>query len=147
MSTMAVHSASHADRRQSRRHPASVRSQHRSAIEELDNRAADGQGEGHEYRTDPERLRFSPYFGRLSAVTQVVPQAGVGPIMHNRLTHSLKVSAVARVIAANLAARLSHHREHAEGRAAVDDGAGRTLEHLGGCDTIVVQARSEERRV
>ena len=137
---MAVHSASHADRRQSRRHPESVRSQHRSAIEELDNGAADGQGEVHEYRIDLERLRFSPYFGRLSAVTQVVPQSGVGPIMHNRLTHSLKVSAVARVIAANLAARLSHHREHAAGRAAVDDGAGRTLEHLGGCDTIVVQA-------
>src|SRR5699024_7628933 len=93
----------------------------------------------HEYRIDLERLRFSPYFGRLSAVTQVVPQSGVGPIMHNRLTHSLKVSAVARVIAANLAAHQARHRAHADGRGAPDP-VGATLTHLGGCDTIVAQS-------
>ncbi|SMY11060.1 dGTPase [Brevibacterium jeotgali] len=131
---------SHEDHRLQRRHSESIRSQHRSAAEEAAEADAKGRGEVHEYRIDLERLRFSPYFGRLSAVTQVVPQSGVGPIMHNRLTHSLKVSAVARVIAANLAARLSVHREHAAGRAAAGDEVGRTLAHLGGCDTIVAQA-------
>jgi dGTPase len=92
------------------------------------------------FRTDLERLRFSPYFGRLSAVTQVVPQSGVGPVMHNRLTHSLKVSAVARVIAANLAARQAAHLDHAHGRTPEDDPVGAELVRLGGCDTVVSQA-------
>ncbi len=140
MAGMAVHTDPPADPRLRRRHPESIRSQHRSAIEERTAVDAAGHGEVHEYRIDLERLRFSPYFGRLSAVTQVVPQSGVGPIMHNRLTHSLKVSAVARVIAANLAARLSRHRDHAVGRSPIDDEVGRTLAHLGGCDTIVAQA-------
>ncbi|MGO1878352.1 MAG: phosphodiesterase, partial [Brevibacterium yomogidense] len=140
MTAVPAHPAPHADRRLQRRHPESIRSQHRSAVEEVADPGAAGHGEVHEHRIDLERLRFSPYFGRLSAVTQVVPQSGVGPVMHNRLTHSLKVSAVARVIAANLAARLSVHREYAAGRARTDDEVGRTLAHLGGCDTIVSQA-------
>ncbi|WP_084499851.1 deoxyguanosinetriphosphate triphosphohydrolase family protein [Brevibacterium album] len=97
-------------------------------------------GEIGDYRTDLERLRFSPYFGRLSAVTQVVPQSGVGPVMHNRLTHSLKVSAVARTIAAHLAARQAAHLDFAAGRAAADDPVGAALVRLGGCDTVVAQA-------
>src|SRR5690606_20039515 len=55
-----------------------------------------------DFRIDLERIRFSPYFSRLSAVTQVIPQAGSGTVIHNRLTHSLKVTAVARSIAVNL---------------------------------------------
>ena len=55
-----------------------------------------------EFRIDIERIRFSPYFSRLSSVTQVIPQAGSGTLVHNRLTHSLKVSAVARSIAIRL---------------------------------------------
>src|SRR5699024_233366 len=98
MTSMDTSPSSAGDARHHRRHPESVRSQHRSAVEEASD--AHSPSEVHEYRIDLERLRFSPYFGRLSAVTQVVPQSGVGPIMHNRLTHSLKVSAVARVIAA-----------------------------------------------
>ena len=79
-----------------------------------------------EFRVDVERIRFSPYFARLSAVTQVIPQAGSGTTVHNRLTHSLKVSAVARSIAVGLreAPAEVQHRVAA----------------LGGCDPVVVQA-------
>ncbi|GGE95960.1 deoxyguanosinetriphosphate triphosphohydrolase family protein [Mycetocola zhadangensis] len=79
-----------------------------------------------EFRVDVERIRFSPYFSRLSAVTQVIPQAGSGTVVHNRLTHSLKVSAVARSIAVSF-------------RDASDE-VRRTIEDLGGCDPVVVQA-------
>lgn len=87
---------------------------------------APGAHRTQEFRTDLERLRFSPYFSRLSAVTQVMPQTSVGPVIHNRLTHSIKVASVARAIAVELQA---------------DEGVpGRTLRALGGCDPIVVQA-------
>ncbi len=82
-----------------------------------------------DYRIDLERVRFSPYFSRLSAVTQVISQAGASPLIHNRLTHSLKVTAVARAIAV-----------------AVDDKLVGTTPALsaatspGGCDAVVVQA-------
>ncbi|MEO6943678.1 MAG: dGTP triphosphohydrolase [Lacisediminihabitans sp.] len=92
----------------------------RTIIEKL----PDGVDSG--FRVDLERIRFSPYFSRLSAVTQVIPQAGSGTVIHNRLTHSLKVTAVARSIAVSLRAR---------------GGADwNTITRLGGCDHIVVQA-------
>ncbi|MER7795976.1 dGTP triphosphohydrolase [Microbacterium sp. NPDC096154] len=79
-----------------------------------------------EYRVDLERIRFSPYFSRLSAVTQVISQTGAGLAVHNRLTHSVKVSAVARAIAV----QVSH-----------DSGTtGRVVAQLGGCDPVVAQA-------
>jgi dGTPase len=79
-----------------------------------------------EFRVDLERIRFSPYFSRLSAVTQVISQAGAGPVIHNRLTHSVKVTAVARSIAVTLEQ---------------DPGAtGRLVRELGGCNPVVVQA-------
>lgn len=81
---------------------------------------------GSEFRVDLERIRFSPYFSRLSAVTQVIPQAGSGTVIHNRLTHSLKVTAVARSIAVGL-------RQGTEETRA-------TIDQLGGCDPVVVQA-------
>lgn len=81
-----------------------------------------------EFRADLERIRFSPYFSRLSAVTQVISQTGTGLAVHNRLTHSLKVAAVARAIAVALSA--------AEGRTQ------QTVESLGGCHPVVVQAAS-----
>ena len=59
------------------------------------------------FRLDLERLRFSPYFARLSSVTQVIGQTGAGPLIHNRLTHSMKVTAVARAIAVDLEERLA----------------------------------------
>ncbi|MFT4233329.1 MAG: dNTP triphosphohydrolase [Leucobacter sp.] len=93
-----------------------------------------------EYRIDLERLRFSSYFARLSDVTQVVPQSGVGPVMHNRLTHSLKVSAVARVIAAQLAGHEARHAAFERGERPEGDAIGAVVARLGGCDTIVAQA-------
>src|SRR5690606_35218937 len=77
---------------------------------------------------------------RLSDVTQVVPRSGVGPVMHNRLSHSLKVSAVARVIAANLAERQARHLAFVSGSHPTDDETGRIIARLGGCDSIVTQA-------
>ena len=62
--------------------------------------SAEVTGEHSQFRLDLERIRFSPYFSRLSAVTQVIAQPGAGPLIHNRLTHSIKVTAVARAIAA-----------------------------------------------
>jgi dGTPase len=84
-----------------------------------------------EFRVDLERIRFSPYFSRLSAVTQVIPQAGSGTVIHNRLTHSLKVTAVARSIAIDL----RYGVENVETPAARE-----TIAALGGCDPVVVQA-------
>ncbi|MDN4472755.1 deoxyguanosinetriphosphate triphosphohydrolase family protein [Demequina zhanjiangensis] len=81
---------------------------------------------GPEFRVDLERIRFSPYFSRMSAVTQVISQSGAGLAVHNRLTHTVKVTAVARAIAVSLAA---------------DQGErGRIVSRLGGCDPVVVQA-------
>ncbi len=82
-------------------------------------------GEHSEFRLDLERIRFSPYFSRLSAVTQVIAQPGAGPLIHNRLTHSIKVTAVARSIAVGLNDPSSPARDL-------------VLEH--GCDAVVVQA-------
>ncbi|MEO6825748.1 MAG: dGTP triphosphohydrolase [Microbacteriaceae bacterium] len=84
------------------------------------------EGVDNAFRVDLERIRFSPYFSRLSAVTQVIPQAGSGTVVHNRLTHSLKVTAVARSIAVSLYKRGGEDWN--------------TIAELGGCDHVVVQA-------
>ena len=131
--------------RESRRYTERETSQHRSADPGAAAHEAEAESpawgpEPEEYRVDLERIRFSPYFARLSAVTQVIPQSGVGPVMHNRLTHSLKVSAVARVIAANLAGRQAQHEAYQRGEAEHDDRTGAIVSRLGGCDTIVAQA-------
>ncbi len=76
------------------------------------------------FRADLERIRFSPYFSRLAAVTQVISQGAAGQVVHNRLTHTLKVTAVARAIATAV-------------RAGPDIAL---AERLGGCDPVVVQA-------
>lgn len=99
----------------------------RECPEELD----EIQRAGHhpEFRIDLERVRFSPYFSRLSAVTQVISQAGASALIHNRLTHSLKVTAVARAIAV------------AVDKGLVGGPSGLTAEAApGGCDAVVVQA-------
>lgn len=76
------------------------------------------------FREDLERIRFSPYFARLAAVTQVVNQGSAGQVVHNRLTHTVKVTAVARAIAT-----------------ALNGGtATALLAELGGLDPVVVQA-------
>jgi dGTPase len=76
------------------------------------------------FREDLERIRFSPYFSRLAAVTQVITQGAAGQVVHNRLTHTIKVTAVARAIAVSL-----RNGPHAA-----------LLAELGGCDPVVVQA-------
>src|SRR4051794_31991811 len=55
------------------------------------------------FRVDRDRIAASPFFARLAGVTQVVSPAGVGLLVHNRLTHSLQVAQVARAIAERLA--------------------------------------------
>src|SRR3954464_10127913 len=55
-----------------------------------------------EFRTDLERIRFSQSFARLAEVTQVVTSGATSGVVHNRLTHSIKVTAVARAIAVRL---------------------------------------------
>jgi len=77
------------------------------------------------YRADRDRIVSSPFFARLGGVTQVVSPGGSGLLVHNRLTHSLKVAQVGRAIAERLLA---------------DDGTRDLLEKLGGCDPDVVEA-------
>lgn len=127
------------DPREARRHIEHESSQHRGS-DEPEEVVVGRTREAQEYRIDLERVRFSSYFARLSDVTQVVPRSGVGPVMHNRLTHSLKVSAVARVIASNLAEREANHRKFLAGERPEDDDTGRVIAKLGGCDSIVAQA-------
>ena len=55
-----------------------------------------------EFRTDLERIRFAQSFSRLAEVTQVITAGATGGVVHNRLTHTIKVTAVARAIAVRL---------------------------------------------
>jgi dGTPase len=77
------------------------------------------------FRVDRDRIASSPFFGRLGGVTQVISPGGSGLLVHNRLTHSLKVAQVARAVAERLAA---------------DPRYGDLLTRLGGCDPDVVEA-------
>lgn len=76
------------------------------------------------FRVDRDRIASSPFFARLSGVTQVVSPSGSGLVVHNRLTHSLKVAEVARVIAERLA---------------TDPASAGLVAQLGGCDADVVE--------
>ncbi|MFC4002256.1 deoxyguanosinetriphosphate triphosphohydrolase family protein [Prauserella oleivorans] len=76
------------------------------------------------FRLDRDRIAASPFFARLGGVTQVVSAGGSG-LLHNRLTHSLKVAQVARAIAERITAT-------EDTRALV--------EKLGGCDPDVAEA-------
>jgi dGTPase len=77
------------------------------------------------FRVDRDRIVSSPFFARLGGVTQVISPGGGGLLVHNRLTHSLKVAQVARAIAERLGA---------------DPRYADVLEKLGGCDPDVVEA-------
>ncbi|GAA4861700.1 dNTP triphosphohydrolase [Saccharopolyspora rosea] len=77
------------------------------------------------FRADRDRIASSAFFARLGGVTQVVSPSGSGLLLHNRLTHSLKVAQVARAIAERLLS-------------SPDDVA--RLDRLGGCDLDVVEA-------
>jgi dGTPase len=76
------------------------------------------------FRADRDRIVASPFFARLGGVTQVVSASGSG-LLHNRLTHSLKVAQVARAIAERMTA---------------DRQLLPLLDKLGGCDVDVVEA-------
>jgi dGTPase len=76
------------------------------------------------FRVDRDRIAASPFFARLGGVTQVVSAGGSG-LLHNRLTHSVKVAQVARAIAE----RLSMSGDSAA-----------LAEKLGGCDPDVAEA-------
>ncbi|SDC14579.1 deoxyguanosinetriphosphate triphosphohydrolase family protein [Actinokineospora iranica] len=76
------------------------------------------------FRVDRDRIVASPFFARLGGVTQVVSASGSG-LLHNRLTHSLKVAQVGRAIAERLVS---------------DPDLAPLLEDLGGCDPDVVEA-------
>ncbi|GIE84313.1 deoxyguanosinetriphosphate triphosphohydrolase family protein [Actinoplanes regularis] len=75
------------------------------------------------FRVDRDRIVSSPFFARLAGVTQVISPGGAGLLVHNRLTHSLKVAQVARAIAER-----------------VRDGDPDLADKLGGCDPDVVEA-------
>ncbi|MBO4206790.1 deoxyguanosinetriphosphate triphosphohydrolase family protein [Micromonospora echinofusca] len=77
------------------------------------------------FRADRDRIVSSPFFARLAGVTQVISPGGSGLLVHNRLTHSLKVAQVARAIAERLTAD-PRYRD--------------LLDALGGCDPDVVEA-------
>ncbi|ASU79278.1 phosphodiesterase [Actinopolyspora erythraea] len=76
------------------------------------------------FRADRDRISGSAFFARLGGVTQVVSPSGSGLLLHNRLTHSLKVAQVARAVGESLL-------DDADTRLAVT--------RLGGCDLDVVE--------
>jgi dGTPase len=77
------------------------------------------------FRADRDRIVSSPFFARLGGVTQVISPGGSGLLVHNRLTHSLKVAQVGRAVAE----RLSTDERYRD-----------LLDQLGGCDPDVVEA-------
>ena len=77
-----------------------------------------------EFRSDLERIRFAHAFSRLADVTQVLAANATSGVVHNRLTHSIKVTAVARAVAVRLLR--TEDRD--------------LLRRLGGLDHVVVQA-------
>jgi dGTPase len=77
------------------------------------------------FRADRDRIVTSPFFARLGGVTQVISPGGAGLLVHNRLTHSLKVAQVARAVAERLIA---------------EPRFGPLLDSLGGCNPDVVEA-------
>jgi len=74
------------------------------------------------FRVDRDRIVSSPFFARLAGVTQVISPGGAGLLVHNRMTHSLKVPQVGRAIAERLSDACD------------------LIEKLGGCDPDVVEA-------
>jgi dGTPase len=87
--------------------------------------AAPGDLAASAFRADRDRIVSSPFFARLGGVTQVISPGGSGLLVHNRLTHSLKVAQVGRAVAERLTG---------------DEGHRDLLDKLGGCDPDVVEA-------
>ena len=85
-----------------------------------DGLVAPGDLAANPFRVDRDRIVSSPFFARLAGVTQVISPGGAGLLVHNRMTHSLKVAQVARAIADRVDPVLA--------------------DKLGGCDPDVVEA-------
>jgi dGTPase len=88
-----------------------------------DSLVAPGDLAGSPFRVDRDRIVSSPFFARLAGVTQVISPGGAGLLVHNRMTHSLKVAQIARAIAERTVA----------------DKSDLSIK-LGGCDPDVVEA-------
>ncbi|MBM7775233.1 dGTPase [Actinokineospora baliensis] len=97
---------------------------HQRRVARRDGVSGGGDLTANPFRADRDRIVASPFFARLGGVTQVVSAGGSG-VLHNRLTHSLKVAQIARAIAERLTA---------------DPGAADLIDQLGGCDPDVVEA-------
>ena len=93
-----------------------------------------------EFRSDLERIRFARSFSRLAEVTQVVSAGATSGVVHNRLTHTIKVTAVARAIAVRLLQTQSSKGDHPLGPPKKPGGDRDLLARLGGLDHVVVQA-------
>jgi dGTPase len=89
-----------------------------------DSLVAPGDLAANPFRVDRDRIVSSPFFARLAGVTQVISPGGAGLLVHNRMTHSLKVAQIARAIAERV---LKADRSD-------------LTEKLGGCDPDVVEA-------
>lgn len=71
-------------------------------------------------RRDRDRVRYSPYFRRLSEVTQVT-HSEEAQLYHNRLTHSLKVAQLSSALARMFLIRQGVDPKYADGRFVKED--------------------------
>ncbi|MEZ2189897.1 deoxyguanosinetriphosphate triphosphohydrolase family protein [Corynebacterium sp. CCM 9204] len=91
----------------------------------LSGRKKPGKDGRSEAQRDVDRILYSAAWRRLGGVTQVWTPFGDRPLLHNRLTHSLKVSQIAKGVAEKLL---------------MDKGNRDTLASLGGLDVDVCVA-------
>jgi dGTPase len=75
-----------------------------------------------ETERDRDRILYSSAFNRLGGITQVAA-AEVGSVLHNRLTHSLKVAQVARRLAQALRSRNNEQRRRSRAISDIDEDA------------------------
>jgi dGTPase len=92
------------------------------------------------FRVDRDRIVSSPFFARLGGVTQVISPGGSGLLVHNRLTHSLKVAQVARAIAERLTGIPPTRPAPTAQAHPGDERYDVLLDRLGGCDPDAVEA-------
>lgn len=81
------------------------------------------------WRKDYDRLFYTTYFHRLAGITQVVAPGAELALIHNRLTHSLKVAQLARTLADRLLERTDKTTLNALGGLDPDATAAAALAH------------------
>jgi dGTPase len=94
------------------------------------------------FRVDRDRIVSSPFFARLAGVTQVISPGGAGLLVHNRMTHSLKVAQVARAIAERLTAGAEWEHSGGTQPGAAHSGTQPGAAHSGGRRSGVAGSRS-----